>query len=69
MVRWDHGDSVVVVMIHLSLVVLDLVWVVDSGDCSLIGVCGWWVFRRSGDCESVVVREAGLGWGVGWVVV
>ena len=62
---------VVVVMIHLSLVVLDLVWVVDSGDCSLIGVCGWWVFRRSGDCESVVVREAGLvEWsGVGWVVV
>ena len=27
---------VVVVMIHLSLVVLDLVWVVDSGDCYLL---------------------------------
>ena len=60
---------VVVVMIHLSLVVLDLVWVVDSGDCSLIGVCGWWVFRRSGDCESVVVRETRVrvGCGVGGV--
>ena len=60
---------VVVVMIHLSLVVLDLVWVVDSGDCSLIGVCGWWVFRRSGDCWSWwwFVR-LGFGWGVVWVV-
>ena len=28
--------GVVVVMIQLGLVVLDLVWVVDSGDCSLI---------------------------------
>lgn len=50
---------VVVVMIHLSLVVLDLVWVVDSGDCSLIVSLGfggcfgglvivslWWWFVR-----------------------
>lgn len=46
MVRWDHGDSVVVVMIHLSLVVLDLVWVVDSGDCYLI--VSLWLVGESG---------------------
>lgn len=58
---------VVVVMIHLSLVVLDLVWVVDSGDCF---DCGLWlvcVVGGYGDCESVVVRatRVRVGCGVG----
>ena len=66
------GPLVVVVMIHLSLICSGLVWVVDSGDCSLIGV---WVVvcvvGGYGDCESVVVRatRVRVGCGVGWVVV